>query len=464
MPSGPPRTLARTPEHRMNDQSPFSIPSPKIDPTRRAPVKPAFRPDGTPDDNDRVEIGPTRLAFDEWEAAGIEAPNLDRMRRWRLDRIVAGLRARDLAAVLLFDPLSVRYATDTTNMQLWAAHNPFRACMVLADGHMILWDYAGYEFLSAYNPLVKEVRGDASFFYFATGQRTEEKAALFAAEIDSVLRERLGPGARRLAVDKIQIAGLRALDRLGLDVRDGEELMERTRAVKGPDEIAAMRCAAHACEQAVAEMRRQAAPGMTENDVWAVLHAENIRRGGEWIETRILSSGPRTNPWFQECGPRIIGENELLAWDSDLIGCYGMCVDISRTWFLGDGEPEPEMKRLHRIACDHIMANKELVRPGATFRDLVFGGSHLAPEFLKNRYTKMHGVGLCDEWPLIPNSCDWEAKGYDGVLEPGMMLCVEAYIGAEGGSYGIKLEDQLLVTETGFEDMTFCPFDAKLMA
>jgi len=57
-------------------------------------------------------------------------------------------------------------------------------------------------------------------------------------------------------------------------------------------------------------------------------------RGGEWIETRLLSSGPRTNPWFQECGQRIVQNNEIVSWDSDLVGSYGICVDISRSWWI----------------------------------------------------------------------------------------------------------------------------------
>jgi Xaa-Pro aminopeptidase len=188
-------------------------------------------------------------------------------------------------------------------MQLWAAHNPFRACMVLADGHMVLWEYGGLKHLSEYNPLVSEVRGGGSFYYFASGDRTEEKAADFAAQIDELLREHAG-GNRRLAVDKIQIAGVRALDALGIEIHEGEEVTERTRAIKGPDEIRAMRCAMWACERSIEKMREAAVPGVSENDVWAELHKENIIRGGEWIETRILTSGPRTNPWFQECGPR----------------------------------------------------------------------------------------------------------------------------------------------------------------
>lgn len=439
--------------------NPFSIPNPKVDPSKKS----RMRPDNTPDINDRIEIGPTALAYDEWEKAGLQCPDLPVMRQYRLDRIVKGLIERNLDGVLLFDPLSIRYATDTTHMQLWNAHNPFRACLVTADAYMILWEYGGLQYLSSYNPLVREVRSGASFFYFATGSRTDEKAELFAQQILDLLRQRAGSG-RRLAVDKIQIAGLRALDAVGIEVEDGEELMEHARAIKGPDEILAMRCAILACENSIAEMREFAQPGVTENDIWAELHRSNIRRGGEWIETRILSSGQRTNPWFLECGPRVIANNDLLAFDTDLIGCYGMCTDISRTWFIGDGEPTRRQKEMHKIAYEHITANTSIVGPGVSFKELSDRGHQLPDIYVPQRYgSRFHGVGLCDEWPSIKYREDWEERGYDGVLEPGMMLCVEAYLGEVDGPDGIKLEDQLLVTEDGVENMVSCPFDPLLM-
>ena len=439
--------------------NPFSISNPKVNPSKR----PRMRADNTPDINDRIEIGPTRLAYDEWEKAGLQCPDLPVMRQYRLDRIVENLISRNLDGVLLFDPLSIRYATDTTHMQLWNAHNPFRACLVTADGYMVLWEYGGLKYLSEYNPLVREVRSGASFFYFATAQRTEEKAELFAQQVLDLLKQHAGSG-RRLAVDKIQIDGLRALDALDIEVRDGEDTMEHARAIKGPDEILAMRCAIHACEASIAEMREFARPGVTENDVWAELHKSNIRRGGEWIETRILSSGPRTNPWFLECGPRIIGNNEILSFDTDLIGCYGMCTDISRSWFIGYGEPTQRQKDMHKIAYQHIKTNAAIVAPGVSFRELSDRGHQLPEPYIAQRYgSRFHGVGLCDEWPSIKYREDWEERGYDGVLELGMMLCVEAYIGEVGGPDGIKLEDQLLVTEDGYENMVSCPFDPFLM-
>lgn len=435
----------------------------KIDPSRGDRLA-----DGSPNDNDRVEIGPTQLAFREWEAAGLSVPNLDRMREFRLDRLVQAIRARDLGGLLMYDPMNIRYATDTTNMQLWNSHNPFRACLVCADGHMVVWEYRNSPFLVTYNPLVRELRHGASFFYSVTGDKGPEAAREFAAQVDEVMRAHAGAN-RRLAVDKIMVVGLRALEGTGFQVLDGEEVTERARAVKGPDEILAMRCAHHACEASMSDMElfaRTEIPkgGISEDAVWAELHKANIRRGGEWIETRLLASGPRTNPWFQECGPRIIGTNEIVAFDTDLIGCYGICIDISRTWWIGDGRPTNAMVSAMHHALDHIRENMAMLRPGVSIPELVHGGHQLAPQYRAQKYScKMHGVGLCDEWPYVPYPDSYVPGSFEQVLEPGNVLCVEALVSPEGGDFSIKLEEQVLITETGHENLTRYPFDRALM-
>ncbi|AEJ12865.1 MULTISPECIES: dimethylsulfonioproprionate lyase DddP [Pseudomonas] len=438
--------------------TPFSIPASnrRIDPTR-------YRPDGSLANNDRTEIGPTPLAFAEWAALSLDAPHLPTMREYRLGRLVQQLQVRDLAGILLFDPLNIRYATDTTNMQLWTAHNPARACFVSAGGHVVLWDFHGCDHLSAHLPLINELRSGASFFYFETGGRTDEHAKRFAGEIDELLRTHGGTN-RRLAIDRIEVAGLRALDALGVQVCSGQEVTEYARVIKGPDEIKAMRCAVASCEASISEMRAAMHAGATENDIWAALHAGNIRRGGEWIETRILSSGPRTNPWYQESGPRVLSEGDLLSFDTDLIGAYGMCVDMSRSWICGDLAPTAEQKRLYQIAHEHIRYNTDLVRPGVGFTDLTRLGHRLPESCRAQRYGVMfHGVGLCDEYPCIRYPEDVDAYGYEGVLEPGMTLCVEAYVGEVGGRDGIKLENQLLVTDDGCEVLTRYPFEDRFL-
>ena len=435
----------------------------KIDPTRGATLG-----DNTPNDANRVEIGPTQLAFAEWAAAGLALPDLQAMRKYRWNRLTQHVVDRDYGGVLLFDPLNIRYATDSTNMRLWNTHNPFRALLLCADGYMVMWDYKNSPFLSEFNPLVREQRSGADLFYFDRGDKVEVAADIFSYEVRQLIAEH-GGGNMRLAVDKIMLHGLRALEAQGFEIMEGEELTEKARSIKGPDELAAMRCASHGCETAVAVMERAARSGvpqgnMSEDDIWAVLHAENIRRGGEWIETRLLASGPRTNPWFQECGPRIVQNNEIVAFDTDLIGSYGICVDISRTWWIGDKAPRPDMVDAMKHAHDHIMTNMQMLKPGVALRDLTFGTHVLDPKYQKQKYgCLMHGVGLCDEWPLIAYPDHFVEGAYDYHLEAGMVLCVEALVSPEGGDFSIKLEDQVLITETGFENLTAYPFDDRLM-
>jgi Xaa-Pro aminopeptidase len=431
----------------------------RIDPTCER-----LKPDGSPDNDDRLEIGPTALAFAEWAAAGLAPPDLAAMRRYRLDRLVAQLQARDLAGLLLFDPLNIRYATDSTNMQVWNAHNPFRAALVCADGHLALWDYKHGPALAAHNPLVAEVRTGAAFIYSLTGTATDGCAAAFAAELADLLAARSGTN-RRLAVDKVMPAGLRALLAAGLAVEDGEPAAEHARAVKGPDEVRGMRCALHACEAAIAEMRAAARPGLSEAEIWAELHAGNIRRGGEWIETRLLTSGPRTNPWFQECGPRIVRPNEILAFDTDLIGPYGYCADISRTWWLGDAIPPADMRADHALAEEQIAWNAALLRPGTSLAELHDRAFVLPEPYRAQRYSCIfHGVGLCDEWPFITYPEDRIPGAFEGTLETGMVLCVESLISRRGAGFSIKLEEQVLVTESGPETLSRAPLDPALAA
>ena len=424
--------------------------------------------DNTPNNNNRVEIGPTQLAFNEWGKSGLKLPNLPRMREFRWKRLTDHIVQRGYGGLLMFDPLNIRYATDSTNMQLWNTHNPFRAVLLCSDGYMVIWDYKNSPFLSEFNPLVKEQRSGADLFYFDRGDKIDIAADKFSNEVRTLITEH-SDSNMRLAVDKIMLHGLRSLEAQGFEIMEGEEVTEKCRSIKGEDEILAMRCASEACENAVAIMEQKARIDVpkgntSEDDIWAVLHAENIKRGGEWIETRLLASGPRTNPWFQECGPRIVQNNEIVAFDTDLVGSYGICVDISRTWWIGDKPPRPDMIYAMQHAHEHIMYNMDLLRPGIHMRDLTFNAHKLDKNFQNGKYgCLMHGVGLCDEWPLIAYPDKFVEGAYDYVLEPGMVLCVEALVSPENGDFSIKLEDQVLITENGYENLTRYPFDPILM-
>lgn len=392
-------------------------------------------------------LGPGEPALSEWKRAGLSLPDMDAVRAYRLRRVQAALRERDIAAAVLFDPLNIRYAADSTNMQLWVSHNAARYCFVAADGPLIVFDYHDCEHLSAHNPLINEVRPATSWFYFSSGDRLATRAKRWAAEMDDLLRQH-GGGNRRLAADKLNPEGANALAALGVEVVCGEELMEHARMIKCDDELRAMRCAIHACDSAIDAMRAAAAPGVSENRLWANLHAENIARGGEWIETRILAAGPRTNPWFQESSSRPIQAGELLAFDTDLIGAYGICVDISRTWLIGADKPAPAQRDLHEMAVEQVRHNTAIIRPGMTWKELSQRAKVYSPEKYRHYSSLWHGVGLCDEFPSASFPHEWE-DGDDNAVQVGMTLCVESYVGARAGGEGVKFEEQVVVGENG---------------
>ncbi len=413
--------------------------------------------------HDSPAIGPTDRAIEELTAKGLALPDLPKLHSYCKGRIRQELVKRSLGGILLFDPINIRYATGSHNMQVWTSRNIARAAFVSAAGYTILWDFIRCEHLTAHLDGIDELRTGAGALYFSYGDQEAKQADKFCAEISDIMHIH-GCGGR-IAVDNMDVATANALQNRQIEVLPGQGVMEHARLIKSPEEIKAMRCAVAACELSVAEMEAAMSPGMAEVELWSVLHAGNISRGGEWIETRLAASGPRTNPWMQEAGPRKLQDGDLFAFDTDMIGLYGYCCDMSRTWFVGDGEPNTEQKQAYKAAHTHITENIKLLKPGTSFRDLTFGGHQLPPEYAAQRYcVKMHGVGMCDEFPSIYYPEDYIEGGFDYQLEPGMAFTVEAYMGKVGGRHGVKLENQVLITETGYENLCQYPYDKTLLS
>jgi Xaa-Pro dipeptidase len=333
---------------------------------------------------------------------------------------------------------------------------------VPVEGPVVLFDFKGCEHLSDGHANVAEVRSAISWYHFVSGPRVDEFATAWAAEIAAELG-RIRVGRHRIAVDRLDPAGLRALERHGVDVVDGQAVAERAKVIKTPHEIDAIRTAMAACDDGIARMRAELRPGITEQQLWAHLHAANIERGGEWCETRLLTSGHRTNPWYQECSAKVIENGDLVAFDTDLIGIGGYSIDVSRTWLAGDRAPTDEQRRLYDAAYQQVQHNIELMRPGTTFRD-VMERAVLPPDpyHTPTNACIAHGIGLCNEYPLIVNRDHFEASGYDGMIEEGMVLCVESLASEPGGLESVKLEQQVLVTRDGPEVLSATPFPDTL--
>lgn len=388
--------------------------------------------------------------------------DLDDVRLYRLGRIREQLARHDYAGVLLLDPLNTRYATDSTNMQVWCTHYETRCVLVMTDGPVVLFEYDDLPHLSEGLPTIDEIRVMSVFYYFAAGSRAEDRAQIFGQQIDEIVSEH-GGGNRRLAVDSLSHLGIDAMRSRGIEIFDGQEVTEIARSIKSAGEVLLMQASVDVCEKGIAAMRAALRPGITENALWAKLQETNIRLGGEWIETRLLASGHRTNPWFHECSMRAIEDGDLISFDTDMIGPYGYCADISRAWVCGD-KPSNEQRRLYANAYEQIQHNIELLQPGVSFREFSERSWDIPSEFRKNSYDCIvHGIGLADEWPLIPSRREFAQHGYDGLIEPGMAFCVESYVGAEGGAEGVKLEEMVLITESGNRRLSTYPFEECML-
>jgi Xaa-Pro aminopeptidase len=195
-----------------------------------------------------------------------------------------------------------------------------------------------------------------------------------------------------------------------------------------------------------------------------VLHQSVIAQDGDYVETRLLSAGRRTNPWFQETSSHVIEPNQLIALDTDVVGCHGYYSDFSRTFHAGPDKPGETQRTLYKLAHEQVHHNIGIIQPGMTFREYSDKAWNIPDKYHANRYyLSAHGCGMTGEYPYLYHHADFPASGYDGEIQPGMTLCVESYIGEEGGQEGVKLEQQLLVTETGTQLLSLFPFEETLL-
>ncbi len=395
--------------------------------------------------------------------------DLDALRSHRLRRVREQMAAHDVALVVLTSPVSLRYVADWREYQAFQSHLQTYTLFVPLDGPLVLHGaYAGD------HPVIDEFRPSHGLNVFDAGLSAEAMAtriSQFAADINRSLE----PG-ERVAVEAMSASVISGLTDSGLPVVDAEPLIEQAKYIKSVQELTCIRHSIAVAEAAIAAMQEASRPGVTENQLFALLHQTNIANNGDWIEGRMLCSGPRTNPWYQEASDRVIEAGDLVAVDTDMVGPFGYGADVSRTWVAGGGQnvlcapglgsgAQAAQKDRYQRAHAEICHNAALLGPGLSFAELSTKAFRQADEFIAHRYACVaHGVGMTDEYPRIAYRQDWEAMGYDGVLAPGAVVSVESFVGSQHGGPGVKLEDMYVITESGAERLSAHPFEKDLLA
>jgi Xaa-Pro aminopeptidase len=382
--------------------------------------------------------------------------DLERMSRYRMARLKQQLQLHDAAMCILVNPISLRYAVDYRSYMLFQSHIPTVYLFLPQDGPTVL--YGCYYDV----PQVNDFRPGKPHAFFEGGTNIDVGARGLADDVVAYLDE-IGSTNRRVAIEYVNPSVTQALEARGIEVIDGVRIAELARLIKSDDEIACMRWAIAVGQHGVDMLSKALRPGVTELQLWGLLNYTNIANNGDWHEGRMLASGPRINPWLQEASERKIESGDLVGFDTDMVGPFGYFVDLSRTFHCGPAKPTRRQKEIYRMAVDEVEHNLKLVYPGMTLKEMQQRAYPVAEECQENAYVCiMHAVGMCDEYPMV-KPLFREENPYDCTLEAGMVVCVESYMGPSGERDGVKIEQQVLITEDGYELLTTYPYEEALL-
>ncbi len=382
---------------------------------------------------------------------------LNDMFTYRLGRLRTSMAEKNVSLSILVSHVSLRYAIDFDEFQIFQSHIPTCYLFVPTEGPLVMHGATRHDF-----PNVSEYRRPNFISPFDSGFDLNNSVKKFSEEVDSFMKE-YGHN-NKIAIERITPLATQSLKSLGYQVSDAECLLEKAKVIKYETEIECIKHTIAIAEYGMKLMQENTHAGLTERQLWSILHQVNIANNGSWIEGHMLSSGPRTNPWLQEASERVIERGDMVALDTDLIGPRGYMADISRSWICGGGRGNTEQRKAYQHAYDEVHFNIDAIKPGMSFSELSIGAFQRNDIYKSNNYPCVyHGAGLTDEYPKIYYEEDWARDGYDGIVEPNMVLCVESYSGAEGGEVGVKLEQMVLVTETGIEILSHYPFEDNLI-
>jgi Xaa-Pro dipeptidase len=381
---------------------------------------------------------------------------LETLRLERLARLQAAMRAHDVEACLLFNEPNVRYATGATAMPVYAMSTFARCALVPQEGTPILFEHANSMHRS--RERAPDVRPMHAWEFF---DDPAAEAGIWAGQTQQALRE-LGVTDDVVAVDRIGAPGYLALRTRGIALRDTTPVTQEARRVKTPAELALFDLNAPLVTEMLATVEAAIEPGATEREILAEMVRVLLRGGGEYLATNTLCSGPNTNPWRAEATDRPVANGDLVFVDTDAVGIEGCFFCVSRTFSVG--EPTPAQRATYSAAHEWLTGMRELVRPGITCGELAARAPAIPDRFVAQRYECMvHGIGLEEENPSVCHPQDAQSNAATP-LEPGTALVVECYMGDVGADHGVKLGDQIAVTEDGCRTLVPYPWSRALLA
>lgn len=395
----------------------------------------------------------------DWE----ERVNFDRLRRERLARVKKLLSESELGALLCFDMNNIRYIT-ATHIGTWAMDKFIRFTLLPQDDDPILWDFgSAAKHHDLFCPWLSDGRSRAGISTMRGAMSPKSgRAESVARKIRIELEER-GLLNDPIGIDIIEPPVLLALQEEGIEVVDGQQLMQQARMIKTQDEITLLNTAAMMVDAAYDELYREMRPGVRENECVATVNKVLYDLGSEHVEGVNAISGERASPHPHVYTDRILRPGDPAYFDI-LHSYMGYRTCYYRTFFVGFASQS--QIDAYKRCWDLLAAAIEMIKPGVTTAEVAsvwppaseFGFPDEEAAFALQFG---HGIGLSIwEKPVFSRLVSMDDPE---VIQEGMVFALETFWPASDGWSAARIEEQLVVTKDGARVISRFPAEEPIV-
>jgi Xaa-Pro aminopeptidase len=395
----------------------------------------------------------------DWE----QRIDFDRLRRERLARVKALLERSEMGSLLCFDMNNVRYIT-ATHIGTWAQDKISRFTLLPQSDEPILWDFGSAARHHQLNCPWLGDRSRAGIPLMRGAMSPEMGRAEDVAKKIKVELEQRGLHKEPVGVDVVEPPVLFALQKEGLTIVDGQQLLSDAREIKTQDEISLLTHSAAMVDAAYHELYQAMKPGMRENEAVGLVAKVLYDLGSEYVEGVNAISGERCSPHPHVFSDRMLRPGDPVYYDilHSYMGyrtCYYRCFAV--------GSASLALRDAYKRCRDYLDAAIELVRPGRTTAEIAAVWPKAQEFGFPNEESCFalqmgHGIGLAIwEKPMISRLVSLD---HPHEIKPGMVFALETFWPSVDGWSAARIEEEVVVTPTGHEVITRFPAEELLVA
>ncbi|MBI2290787.1 MAG: aminopeptidase P family protein [Betaproteobacteria bacterium] len=425
-----------------------------IDPKRRASAAPdgLYDPANPGHRWERPLQAPGRMQVDFEERVDFR-----RLHEYRLARTRNALAKSKLGALLVFDQYNMRYISSTVIGE-WARDKLTRWCLLTGNGEPYVWDFGSaarhHKLYAPWLPTNHCLAGNVGL-----RGAINPRVGLFeeaAKEIRDILVQE-GVADMPLGIDVVEPPFLFALQKLGIKVQDGQQVMLDAREIKSHDELTLLNMAAAMGDGVYQDIFEALKPGVRENEIVAMATKRLYEMGSDCVESINAIAGERCSPHPHNFTDRLIRPGDQAYFD--IIQSYmGYHTCYYRTFTVGSAtKPQIDAYKKAREWMDRAI---ELLEPGIATDQVALAFPKSTEIGFETEMSAFglnfcHGLGLgLHERPLISrlNSLN---DSYE--LKAGMVFAVETFCPATDGVSAARIEEEVVLTPNGARVITLFP-------